>query len=794
MRPTRLELRGFTAFREAVTVDFQGADLFAIAGPTGAGKSTLIDAMCFALYGSVPRLDRRTVAPVIASGVVEARVRFDFTVAERAFTAVRVVRRLSGGGATTKEARLESAGEVLAGDADAVTAGVERVLGLGFDQFTKCVVLPQGEFQRFLHDRPSGRQDLLVRLLEMDVYARMRGEANSRRQVAESSAELVHRRLQELAGATPQALAAAGERITRLAALRDEIDAARPRLDALTAAQTRAAAAAAEASANCRRLSGLLVPDGVAALTSTAAELDNAATEAAATADVRAAAVEEAEEVRDALGEEGGLQHLRSAHQQRAQQTDRLTKGEPILADRRRAQDEAEVLVRAAVTRVEGAADALEAARRDHAAHTLTATLVAGEPCPVCGQPVSAVPGREAPPALSVAQAALVKAQAALRPVEDALATARDARVKAEQTLDSVRERLSELDEVLVDTLDPAEVEHRLREIGEADAALVTAREAERAARRAAREAADAARTAGQRRDRAWSGFDSARDKVAASGPPAVRRDDLAGAWAALAEWSRGEASAQEELAEAQRDAASTAQDQLEAVAASLNTRCQECEVIVAAGKPARDAAADALAAAKVQCARIESELAEAQRLRDEGAGHSERAEVARALAGHLAANRFEQWLLDEALQRLAEGASVTLRELSAGQYSLAMDDQRNFVVIDHGSADERRPARTLSGGETFLASFSLALTLADHLAALAVDTEPRLESIFLDEGFGTLDPEALDTVAAAIEELGARGRTVGLVTHVRDLAERLPIRYEVRRGPAGSTVERVER
>jgi len=88
----------------------------------------------------------------------------------------------------------------------------------------------------------------------------------------------------------------------------------------------------------------------------------------------------------------------------------------------------------------------------------------------------------------------------------------------------------------------------------------------------------------------------------------------------------------------------------------------------------------------------------------------------------------------------------------------------------------------------------SLALTLADHLAALAADAEPRLESIFLDEGFGTLDPEALDTVAAAIEELGSRGRTVGLVTHVRDLAERLPIRFEVRRGPAGSTVERVER
>ncbi|MDP9405692.1 MAG: SMC family ATPase, partial [Actinomycetota bacterium] len=177
MRPQRLELHGFTAFRQPVTVDFAGADLFALTGPTGAGKSSLIDAMCFALYGSVPRLDRRTVAPVIATGLVEARVRFDFTVGVQAYTAVRVVRALSRGGASTKEARLERGGQVLAGDADAVTDAVERLLGLGFDQFTKSVVLPQGEFAAFLHDKPSDRQRLLVRLLGLDVYDRMRAAA-----------------------------------------------------------------------------------------------------------------------------------------------------------------------------------------------------------------------------------------------------------------------------------------------------------------------------------------------------------------------------------------------------------------------------------------------------------------------------------------------------------------------------------------------------------------------------------------------------------------------------------------
>jgi DNA repair protein SbcC/Rad50 len=78
-------------------------------------------------------------------------------------------------------------------------------------------------------------------------------------------------------------------------------------------------------------------------------------------------------------------------------------------------------------------------------------------------------------------------------------------------------------------------------------------------------------------------------------------------------------------------------------------------------------------------------------------------------------------------------------------------------------------------------------------VAELAADGAARLESLFLDEGFGTLDADTLDVVASAIEELGSRGRMVGVVTHVRDLAERIPVRFEVRRGPTGSTLRRVE-
>jgi exonuclease SbcC len=189
----------------------------------------------------------------------------------------------------------------------------------------------------------------------------------------------------------------------------------------------------------------------------------------------------------------------------------------------------------------------------------------------------------------------------------------------------------------------------------------------------------------------------------------------------------------------------------------------------------------------------LDTALTEAVRLRSVVTASAAEAEVARALGQHLKAAGFEKWLLDEVLGQLVEGATEVLLELSSGAYALVLDGAGGFSVVDHRNAQAVRSARTLSGGETFLASLALALALADRLAGFAAEGAAPLEAIFLDEGFGTLDPDTLDTVAGAIENLAATGRVVGLVTHVRDLAERVPVRFEVEKGPATSTVRRVE-
>src|SRR3954469_7828176 len=108
MRPLRLDLAGFTVFREETTLDFTDADFFALVGPTGAGKSTILDAICFALYGTVPRWGgTRGIGNALAPSATEARVRLVFESARARYVATRVVRRGSRGNVKTAAAGLQ---------------------------------------------------------------------------------------------------------------------------------------------------------------------------------------------------------------------------------------------------------------------------------------------------------------------------------------------------------------------------------------------------------------------------------------------------------------------------------------------------------------------------------------------------------------------------------------------------------------------------------------------------------------------------------------------------------------
>ena len=146
---------------------------------------------------------------------------------------------------------------------------------------------------------------------------------------------------------------------------------------------------------------------------------------------------------------------------------------------------------------------------------------------------------------------------------------------------------------------------------------------------------------------------------------------------------------------------------------------------------------------------------------------------------------RFAQGLTLEQLVLLANRQLQQLR--SRYQLARKADAELELVVVDSWQADSTRDTKTLSGGESFLVSLALALALSD-----LVSHKTRLESLFLDEGFGTLDPETLESALAALDQLQASGRMIGIISHVEALKERIPTQIRVHK-QAGSGWSRLE-
>jgi DNA repair protein SbcC/Rad50 len=142
-----------------------------------------------------------------------------------------------------------------------------------------------------------------------------------------------------------------------------------------------------------------------------------------------------------------------------------------------------------------------------------------------------------------------------------------------------------------------------------------------------------------------------------------------------------------------------------------------------------------------------------------------------------LKGNSFVEFIAEEQLIQVTQMASERLGSLTRQRYAIEVDSQGGFIIRDDANGGVRRPVTTLSGGETFLTSLSLALALS---AQIQLRGEYPLQFFFLDEGFGTLDAELLDTVISALEKLHSNQLAIGVISHVQELRARLPKRLIV--------------
>ncbi|MGA4862906.1 AAA family ATPase [Streptomyces lavendulocolor] len=258
--------------------------------------------------------------------------------------------------------------------------------------------------------------------------------------------------------------------------------------------------------------------------------------------------------------------------------------------------------------------------------------------------------------------------------------------------------------------------------------------------------------------------------------------------------------------------------DAWQAEAAAVADRLAEPETRAAAARPPADperaraahAAADraardadsALAAHRERCdelARLSRQAAtEVRRLGPLREEYDRVARLAGLTAGTSADNerkmRLESYVLAARLEQVAAAATARLARMSAGRYTLVHSDARaggrraglGLHVVDAWTGSERDTA-TLSGGETFFASLALALGLADVVTDEAGGV--RLDTLFIDEGFGSLDDQTLDEVLDVLDSLRERDRSVGIVSHVGDLRRRITTQLEVVKERGGSAV-----
>ncbi|WP_435826297.1 AAA family ATPase [Nocardia asteroides] len=229
---------------------------------------------------------------------------------------------------------------------------------------------------------------------------------------------------------------------------------------------------------------------------------------------------------------------------------------------------------------------------------------------------------------------------------------------------------------------------------------------------------------------------------------------------------------------------------------AAFEQRFAEAQGALTAAVSAQSAAAERVA----QLEQLGTQLwGEVERIAPRQRDFDELATLAEVVAGRGENSRrmsLRSYVLAARLEEVAVAGSLRLRRMSGGRYEFVHSDKagprgrRGGLGLDvrDDYTGAVRSAKTLSGGETFMASLALALGLADVVAAEAGGLV--LDTLFIDEGFGSLDADTLDAVMGVLDELRAGGRVVGVVSHVDEMRQRIPSRLHVIRGRSGSVLE----
>jgi len=923
-------MQAFGPYSGTETIDFTRlgeAPLFLISGPTGAGKTSILDGICFALYGDSSGGLRggRTLRSDFADPKTSTQVTFSFALGGKEYrvqrSPIQELPKQRGEGFTTKqpEAHLwDGAERLLENKVTDVTARVTELLGFKDDQFRQVVLLPQGEFQRFLLAKPSERESILAVLFQTHLYRRIEDGLKDR--AKELGAKFLDFETRRKAILEMANCPTVEELTAKLATQADQIAALdQAAAEAAKAAET-ADLALAEASHRQRLFDELTGAkktladqearlEAVASTEATLAAAARADTVWPALEDLAArakerheitlrhdaarkrtaaaiaalgsaiAALRDAEAARPArdifVGDRARLEALRPIVNRLVVQREsarlaekEFREAEQIVAAKlaeRTAIDARlpalEQLAAAATDRSVAAIKAKQtqeqrrnfdkwqaeyalvgpqaAAAEQAEAAALAERLHPGEPCPVCGStdhpsPAGHQPGSGAGWRKLSEQAAVLREQLAALPPdlpanadalyqqaqkgekESRIAVAELASLLANRTnlaVETLQSQAAELHRqahglatllAKAESDVPAELRavgaieraigELVRKISALDRQLEDARTAETQARtEAGAAAATEAETDHAQKDaaRRWEASHRAAETAlaachfpdAAAASQARLPKEKQESWTAKVRAFREQLASDRARTAAAEGATAgiTPPDLAAAQAGKTQAAAHTAQVTEERGKRSQE---------REGLQKVSTEL---DRLLKAGtvveAEYRTVGRMAKVVGGDNPRKlSLQEYAQISFLRDVLAAATVRLRRMSNGRYELHHPPGAKGLelkVRDYYTG-VMRGVETLSGGEMFLASLSLALGLSDVVQATTGGI--RLDSLFVDEGFGTLDPECLDLAMNTLADLQRSGRLVGLISHVADMKERIPLRLEVLPGTRGSS------
>lgn len=868
MKPLKLTMRAFGPYAGETVIDFeklQGRHLFLICGPTGAGKTTILDAMCYALYGKTSG-DRtgEKMRSDYADSSERTEVIFDFMLGDKTYRATRspaqMVDKKRGSGQTLA-AMQASLSEMEDGkEINTLRTGIEeaagKLIGLNADQFCQVILLPQGDFRKLLVAKADEREAILKQLFKtqrfsefkdrlkdrLDAKVREKMEKQTREdQILSSSGATDEKQLSQMVEEAGKELKEAQDIVKSREKESNEFREVYQKETALMGHFTELEKALKQDAALKNEEGRMKEMEASLSLIRSARELapyfvqlDGITREGKQEA-VKLKTARADMETYSKLNEtlEKRIQELDAMKEKREEERKTALKMQDLVPKAKlygaavqalknaknalsRAEEETKRLQAAAEAARKARdaqkekADAVRKSYIEGQAFLLAEGLEDGVPCPVCGaihHPAPARGGDNVAKAEDVerAQKEYERASAAYDRANDAKEKhSTGAYAKAVSDHAKADAQMKTLEEIPEAYRDPkyleAESTRLLTDIRKWEQDKETAAAQLRKAGADLSASQAACRNAEERREELVKKYRETESVLkGASDQAGFKSLDECKEWYKKKDT---EESVRKTLEQYRADRKSTEERIKAEEQATAGKERPDMLALNEKSKALQDQlkkASERAAALKERTETLQKAVSDARAIEKELEDLRKEEGLIRGLydltSGKKTRITLERYVLGTLLDDVANAANLRLLSMSRRRYSLhRMTDESGLgkgglsLEVSDSFTGRSRPANTLSGGETFLASLSLALGLADVVQSRQGGV--RLDTMFIDEGFGTLDPDSLNSAMNTLIDLQNTGRMVGIISHVPELEERIDARLRVTPAEKGSKAE----